>query len=481
MNDDARRDTQRVRLLTGVPGLDTVLCGGLWRGGVYVLQGPPGSGKTILANQICAHVARSGGRAVYVSMLAESFTVMLAHLARLSFFDPNDVGDAIRYVSGYNALEEAGFTGLIGLVRGEAQRYGADVVVLDSLVPAREVAPGDLQFKRRLLDLQALGTLAGFVTLVLTSEVPERNLGTIAQMADGVIELADESFDVRMQRSLTITKLRGSESLRGRHALSIGEAGVRVFPRIETLHRVHDGEAATSERLTTGVPRLDSMLGGGLPRGSIAGLMGGPGSGKTSLALQFLAHATRESPGLLFGFFERPETLRVTAPSLGVDLCELERNGAMRLVWQPQGEQMLDELAHRLLDEVDAIRAKRVVIDGYEALVEANVHAERMTRFMTALAQELRGRAATTLITAEREEIAGLDLRRPIRGSSPIFDNLVVMRGLEQNARLVRLLSVAKVRGSAFDLAVYTFEIGEGGIRVGEQWRGGQEIIDHRG
>src|SRR5581483_4218761 len=155
------------RMPTGVPGLDRILGGGLWKGCVYLVQGAPGSGKTILANQLCVANARQGGRALYVSLLAESFAGMLQHLRRLSFFDASVVGERVIYISGFAALEESGLAGIVALLRNETQRYRANVVVLDALLPAREAVASELQYKRRLLDVQALGALCGFTTVML--------------------------------------------------------------------------------------------------------------------------------------------------------------------------------------------------------------------------------------------------------------------------------------------------------------------------
>ena len=105
------------RLATGIRGLDTVLMGGLFRGGLYLLAGLPGTGKTILSNQVCFNHVASGGRAVYVTLLVEPHGQMVSHLQSLSFYDPSVVGDSMVYVSGYTELEKEGLTGLLDMLR----------------------------------------------------------------------------------------------------------------------------------------------------------------------------------------------------------------------------------------------------------------------------------------------------------------------------------------------------------------------------
>lgn len=458
------------RIATGVPGLDSILGGGLWKGCVYLVQGEPGSGKTILANQLCAQRARDGGRALYVSLLAESFAGMLQHLRRLSFFDPGTVGDRVIYISGFAALEEGGLAGIVALLRNETQRYGASLVVLDTLLPAREAVASDMQYKRRLLDLQALGALCGFTTVLLATELSERDAVLAQQMADGVIDLSGETRGVRRERAICVRKFRGGATLGGQHAMRITNDGVVVFPRLEA--GLVDAEPASrnDQRLSCGVPRLDAIMGGGLPAFSMTGVLGSVGTCKTSLGLQFLGLSTPEQRGLLFGFFESPESLRASAATLGIDFAALESSGALRILWQPQGEHLVDELACRLLEAVDTFGAKRVLIDGLEGWFEAAFESTRMTRFMTALSIKLRARGATALMTAETREVLDWKVELPLRGASAIFDNLVTVRRIEQKGQLVRLISIAKVRGSAFDPTVHAFDIGEQGIEIGSEW-----------
>lgn len=457
------------RIATAVPGLDAVLGGGLWKGCVYLVQGAPGSGKTILANQLCAAMARRGGRALYVSLLAESFTGMLQHLRDLDFFDSEHVGQSIIYISGFSAVEEGGLAGILALLRSETQRHAADLVILDALLPAREAVASDLQYKRRLLDLQALGALCGFTTVLLATEFSERDSAIVKQMADGVIELRDDTHGVRDERSMMVPKFRGSATLRGRHSMRISRNGISIFPRLEAT--LWDAEPASrnDQRLSCGVEQLDEMLGGGLPAYSTTGVIGAPGSCKTSLGLQFLGASTVKEPGVLFGLFESPESLRAGAANIGVDLAGLEKRGAVRIVWQPQGEHLMDELAYRLLESVDAVGAKRVFIDGLEAFSEAALDPGRISRFMTALSIKLRARGATVLITAEDREVLDWKMELPLHGSSPIFDNFIVVRRAERAGRLVRLVSITKVRGSAFDPSVHAFDIGEHGIEIGPE------------
>src|SRR5215218_6055149 len=119
---------------TGVPGLDRILEGGLLASGVYIVQGPPGAGKTILANQACFHHASTGAHAVYVTLLAESHSRMFAHLRRMAFFDAGAIPDRVYYIGAYSTLQSGGLEALVTLIRKSIQKHQATLLVVDGLI-----------------------------------------------------------------------------------------------------------------------------------------------------------------------------------------------------------------------------------------------------------------------------------------------------------------------------------------------------------
>jgi circadian clock protein KaiC len=157
------------RLPSGVIGLDPVLCGGFPKGGIHIVQGPPGTGKTTLANQLCYHHAAAGGRAVYVTLLAESHARMLLHLQTMEFFDAGQLPEGIAYISGLGALDEAGLPGLVTLLRREIAARRSTVLVLDGLVAAEDRAASDTEFKKFIQELQAQAALYRCTVFLLTT------------------------------------------------------------------------------------------------------------------------------------------------------------------------------------------------------------------------------------------------------------------------------------------------------------------------
>ena len=460
------------RLPTGVSGLDDILHGGLLEGGVYIVQGSPGAGKTILANEICFRHAGSGGRAVYVTLLAEMHTRLLQHLRPMAFFNEAVIPRSLYYVSAFQTLEGDGLKGLIDVLRREIKGQGADLLVIDGLVAAQESAASDRDFKKFIHELQAHASASGCTVLLLTSGI----LPTVSAehtMVDGVLELEDQLFEFRSERSLLVRKFRGSSSLRGRHSFRITSEGVKFFPRVEAaLASASRPDVLSDARSSVGVPGIDKMLLGGLPSGTTTALIGASGIGKTTVGLHFLAASTREEPGLLFGFFETPARLRLKARHLNLAIGSVIDRGDLELLWQPQREHLLDELAYRLLEAVSRRQVKRLFIDGLGGFLESATSPQRISRFFSCLTNELRAQGVTTIFTMEVPEIVGPIVRVPATGVSALLENLIFMRFVELGASLHRLISVHKVRDSGHDPCLREFFITDHGVHVGSDFSG---------
>jgi circadian clock protein KaiC len=184
----------------------------------------------------------------------------------------------------------------------------------------------------------------------------------------------------------------GTDALRGRHAFRITDGGIVVYPRIEALlARPSADDRWRDERCATGVNQLDAMLGGGIPRGTTALVLGASGSGKTSLGLYFLSRSSAQEPGLFFDFYEMPLRLRAKAAHIGIKLDGLIEQGHLEFLWHPPTEDILYALGNRLLEAVRRRRVKRLVIDGLLGFQEiAADRPHRIGRFLTALANALR-------------------------------------------------------------------------------------------
>lgn len=464
------------RFPTGIPGLDEILKGGFFRSGVYMIAGTPGSGKTILANQICYNHVAAGGSAVYVTLLAESHSRMLQHMRQFSFFDESAIPKQLSYVSAFSQLESDGLKGLMELLRREMRARRASLLVLDGLVAASEAAQSDKELKKFIHELQTSAVFHGCTVFLLTSGGVQR-VSAEHTMVDGLLELQEQLFEARSERHVNVRKFRGGDSLRGKQSFRIDPQGLRFFPRIELVAGQRPQAAHREHVVSSGIASLDAMCGvKGLPSESATVVVGSTGTGKTTLGLHFLSRCSDAEPGLMFSFFESPDRLRAKARGFGLDLEGLESSGALEFLWHPQGEHLLDELGHRLLSEVARRRVRRLVIDGLSGFFEAVTHPERMNRFFSCLVNELRDQGVTVLMMLETRDVVSSTVPTPY-GVSGFVDNLLFIRFVEVDGHVKRLLSITKMRDSSFDNRMHAVEIGREGLRVAGVYSSGADVI----
>ncbi|WP_224363693.1 ATPase domain-containing protein [Hyalangium versicolor] len=468
------------RLASGIPGLDEVLGGGLRRAGIYLVMGPPGAGKTLLANQVCFHQARQGMRSLYVTLLAEPHVRMLEHLEPMRFFEPRALPDTVCYVSAFQVLESQGLHGLQEMLRREMRQREAGLLVIDGLVQAQEQSASPREFKKFIHELQTAANLARFTALLLSTSGTESQASPEQAMVDGIIELHESSYGVRAHRELRVRKFRGGENLPGRHVFRISDAGLEVFPRLESrIHRQQPVDPG-SQRVRFGIPSLDAIFSEGLAAGSTTLLLGPTGSGKTLLGLSLLAEGLRQGePCLYFGFYEPPDRLMNKAAKVGIELRPAAEANRLSLQWQPPGEYELDVLASRLLAAVKAHGARRVFVDGLSAFFDATTEPARLSLFFAGLTHELRCLGATTAFALETSQVFGPELPVPVgSGISAVAENLFFLRHVELRSRLHRLVSVLKVRDCEYDTTLREFTISSGsGIAVQGPFEGGEAML----
>jgi circadian clock protein KaiC len=456
------------RVPTGITGLDRILEGGFLRGGVYIIEGAPGVGKTTLGSHFCFNHAAAGGRAVYITLLAESHTRLLGHLRRMRFFDPSLVPDRVSYVSAFKVLEAEGLGSLLKLVRQTVAAQKATVVVLDGLVSAEEASPSAKDFKKFIHELQVVTSMIGCTALLLNSTERPRGFRPERTMVDGIIELEDELVRLRAVRHLSVRKMRGAAPVRGKHFMTISDEGVSVLPRIETYEIELGGDVElpiASQRVNFGVKQLDEMMLGGVAETSITAVVGPSGAGKTILGLHFLhAGLERGERGLYFGCFERPHVLLDKAKKLGLQLD----NPLIAVEWHRPVEGVIDLLIDHLLRAVRQHGARRVYVDGLQGFHAAAESADRLREVMSCLTDELEALGVTTAYSAETPDLFGENLQISILGMSSLTHNIVLLNHVERVKTTRRTLTVLKVRDSEHDLSVRDFAITTRGIVVSQ-------------
>jgi circadian clock protein KaiC len=468
MHPDPTGGPKLERVLTGVPGLDTILRGGFLRDGIYIIQGSPGSGKTILGNQICFRHVASGGRALYVTLLAESHARMLLHIGQLGFFEQAAIPDRLYFISAFRVLEEAGMAGVLDLLRREMQGHDASILVLDGLSAIEDTAASTRELKKFVHQLQAHATLANCTMLLLTGAKP---ISAEHTLVDGVIDLQTQLYGRRAERSLQVHKLRGSGYMRGEHSYRITGDGIVVYPRTEaSIGAPAAAERVSGPPLTTGLAQLDRMMGGGFPHCSTALLIGPPGIGKTTFGLHFLSRCDAKNPGLLFGFYESPAAILDKARALGLPLERLVGEGHVEIIWRPNTQGLLDEACHSLVAAVKRRRVRRLFIDGLQGFEKLATDRGRIGHIFSAFSTEFRGLGVSSVYTSEANlvgSVAGLPLSGlSLNGVSSIAEIILVMRYVELRSELHRIISVLKVRDAEINSAFHKFTITRNGLLI---------------
>jgi circadian clock protein KaiC len=457
------------RLATGVPGLDEVLGGGLPEFSFNLIGGPPGCGKTTLAHQMMFSLATPQRPALFFTVLGEPPLKMLRYQQQFEFFDAEAINRSVYFVNLSDDALAGKLDEVLRRIVAEVLARGPALVFVDSFrsVVLASQADGNAhhQLQEFMQQLSMLMTSWQATTFLIGEYFTETDANPVFTVADGLIWLRQSVQRNSMVRKLEIMKMRGQATLPGLHTFRIDAAGVRVFAPARTAAPA-DAAASSSPllpRLLMGVPLLDDMLGGGLPRGYSLLVAGPSGSGKSILAAAFLAEGARcGETGVIAAFEQRPNRWRNPV------LADLIASGRVGLVDSRAPDLSIDEIVQLLLSEIKRLKASRVVIDslsGFELAVAPTFREdfrESLSRLVTALAAT----GVSVLMTSELED-RYTDLRFSPYGTAFLTDAIIVQRYIEVDSRLLRMLAVVKVRASAHSNELREFSIDEHGIRIG--------------
>src|ERR1700738_385675 len=355
-------DMGRVR--TGIPDLDLILGGGLEPGSLVIVAGAPGTGKTILAQQICFAKATPERKALYYPTLSEPHSKLVRHLEPFEFFKPAALGRSVEFIHLGELVEEGGQEGLEPVV-SELGRNCFEtrpaVVVIDSAKALRDFV-SEKELRTALYDLASRVAHTDAILLLVGDYTPREIEG------GGEFSLADG-------RWVRVVKLRGGDPLVGKHSFRIRQTGFEVFPRLETL--APNGAAEPDGRVASGIPQLDELMGGGMSIGQATVVLGPSGAGKTILGLRFIAEGLEAGERcLLVSFQETGEQLVKKAASFGWDMADAWKSGQLAIHYVPVGELDLDTIAAAVRRELAKGLLRRVVIDSLAELVFAAGEAD---------------------------------------------------------------------------------------------------------
>lgn len=456
------------RLVTGVPGLDEVLGGGLPEFSFNLIAGPPGCGKTTLAHQMMFALATPERPALFFTVLGEPPLKMLRYQQQFDFFDSEAINHSIRYINLVDDTLAGNLDEVLRRIVSEVEAHSPALVFVDSfrsvvLASQTQQNPNN-NLPQFVQQLGMLMTTWQATTFLIGEYFTETDTNPIFTVADGLIWLRQSVQRNSMVRKMEIMKMRGQPTLPGLHTFRITNAGIRVFaPAV--LRPAENPLDFPLKRLKMGSAQLDEMLGGGLPRGYSLLIAGPSGSGKSILAASFLAEGARNGEtGVIAVFEQRPNH------SQNPTLSALIKSDQVGLVDSRAPDLCIAEIVQLLLSEIRRLKATRLVIDslsGFELAI-APTFREDFRESLSHMVTALSASGVTVLMTSELED-RYTDLRFSPYGTAFLTDAIIVQRYIEVESRLLRIMAVAKLRGSAHSNELRLYRIDENGLQIGER------------
>lgn len=465
-----------IRISTGSAGLDGILRGGLPRNRLYLLEGSPGSGKTTLALQFLLAGVRAGEPVLYITLseTAEELRVVAqSHgwdLSGIELFELASASEVLgpgREQSILHSWEtELGST--IDLIKAEVGRVQPTRVVFDSLSEMRLLSQDALRYRRQLLFLKQF--FSGLnCTVLLVDDLSGAGDGRDTQLhslCHGVITLERLTLDFgAARRRLQVQKLRGVDFVAGYQDLVIRRGGLDVFPRlIAADHHI----AFTDEMVPSGVPELDALLGGGPARGTSMLVTGPAGTGKSTLALQYIAAAcARGEPCAIYEFDERIGTMIARAAALGIDLQAMMASGCLVIRQVDPSEIAPGQFAALVRREVEERHVRLVAIDSLSGYIAAMPQEQQLVLQLHELLSYLNQAGVLTLLINPQQGFFGTMQTHGVNVSY-IADIVVLLRFFEAGGRIRKAISVVKNRSGPHEDTIRELRIDAQGIRVGE-------------
>jgi circadian clock protein KaiC len=458
----------------GIAGLDDILRGGLSPGGLYLIEGTSGTGKTTLGLQFALAGADRGESAVYVTLsetqkdlesVARSHGWNLDNVHVMQALTPQAKAATMFYPS------EVELEALMTHLKEEIQRVGPSRVVIDSLSEIRLMAEGPLRYRREMMGLKQSLASGRSTVLLLEEAAAESSLRTFV---DGVIlleQLAPAYGSER--RRLWIVKVRGRTYAGGFHDFVIRKGGLEVFPRIVAAE--HRGQHKP-EVLPSGIPLLDTLLGGGLMTGTSTLLVGPAGTGKSSIAMQFaVSAAERGGNATAFLFDERPENAITRALALHMNVQVHLDDGRLRIHQIDPAELSAGQFAHIVRTEVESHNVRVLVIDSLNGYLQAMPDQRFLLAQMHELLTYLGQRGVATFFVMGQTGVIGETLSPA--DASYLTDNMLVLRFFEAQGEVRKAISVVKKRGGPHETAIRELKLGPEGITIGESLRQFQGIL----
>jgi len=467
------------RLSTGIDGLDEILDGGLIPERSYMLRGRAGSGKTILGLHVLQAGVDAGETSLFIN-LEEDLADLKVNAAALGFdtdaiefLDLSPTADVFTEDRSYDVFEasEVEQEPLTERIVEAVAEVEPDRVVVDPLTQLRYLTSSDYQFRKQVVGFMRFLKEEGATVLFTVQDTKALPTDDIEFITDGTILLDAGSHG----RTVRVPKFRGSATRSGEHTYRITDGGIRAFPALEPGDHAAEFK---DENVSSGVPEVDKLLGGGLPRGTVTIISGPTGVGKTTLGTQFMKEtAGRDERSVIFLFEENRKTFLSRSRAIKVPVDEMIERGTLHVEAVEALEHSPQEFAAMVREEVEGRDAEIVMVDGISGY-RLTLRGEEgmMLQRMHALGRYLKNMGVTGIFVDETRNITG-EFAATEENLSYLADNIVFLRHIELGGELRKTIGVLKKRTGDFERTLREFEITGDGISVGDPLTGMRGIL----
>ncbi|MDB5374808.1 MAG: circadian clock protein KaiC [Belnapia sp.] len=464
------------RISTGSEGLDDILGGGLDADRLYLCEGRPGAGKTTLALQFLRAGVALGETTLYVSLSETERELRLVarrhgwSLDGIEVFElvpPEASLDPSRELTVFHPAEME-LNETTRLIFDRVVALNPTRIVLDSLSELRLLAQNSLRYRRQILALKHFFTGRTCTVLMLDDMSSRADDLQLHSIAHGVIMLENVAVEYGSERRrLRVVKMRGIPFRGGFHDFAIRHGGLAIYPRlIAAEHRT----PFAAEIVSSGMPGMDAMLGGGLARGSSLLLMGAAGVGKSSLSLGMsLASAGRGEHAVIYAFDEGRAHILARSAALGMVLDQAMDTALVRIQQVDPAELSPGEFIHLVRQAVEVEGARLIVIDSLNGYLSAMPDERFLILQMHELLSYLNQRGVLTVLVLAQHGMIG-PLQTPV-DISYLSDAVMLLRYFEFEGEVRRALSVVKKRSGRHERSIREFQLDNQGVAIGPPLR----------
>lgn len=454
---------------TNIEGLDDVLHGGVPTGRLTIVNGGPGSGKTVLGLELLVRGAESGRPAVFISFEETNDAIRRNALSMgwdLASIEKEGKLVLINPELDFEAVLAGEFNikALCAIIAGQARRIDAELIVIDAIdmllrmFRDTEQARNQLLILHRWLNKQKLTTI-----MTVKSENNQHEFDHLDYMADCVIWLDQRVLDQINTRRLIVKKYRGSDFSSREHPFVISRNGIMVMP----LTFVDLVQQSNGDIVSTGNSNLNDIMGGGYRNGSSVLISGPSGSGKTSLAFMITDAAVRRGERVLYMSFEQSQqALEKDLKSIGLQLNELLESGLLRIISVIPESMGMEEHLHNIIGKIDEFKPDQLVLDAITATSRIG-SSQAALEFLIRLYLAAKKRGITCIYTNQLFSTDN-ELRISGAGISSLVDTAIILSYFREGERLVRKILVLKSRGTRHSLIYHKFDITDNGIIIND-------------